>query len=103
MAEKIKTDLDRLLLVLIRKTNFSIYFAKIKPFFKFETKSILSTTFFIFSNISAILETQFYTLWTQTCRNLKSIKFATSRKKFYLNLKYRFYNSILSIRSKKNL
>ena len=32
MVEKIKTDVDRLLLVLTVKTNFSIYFAKTELF-----------------------------------------------------------------------
>ena len=57
MVEKIKTDFDRLFLVLIMKTNFPIYFAKIQFFFNFETKSSLSTSDFIFSNIFEILET----------------------------------------------
>ena len=64
MAEKIKTDIDRLLLVLLMKTNFPIYFAKIELLFNFETKSSLSTFVFIFSAISEILETTFYVLWT---------------------------------------
>ena len=76
MSEKIKVDVDRLLLVLIIKTTFPIYFAKIELFFNFETQSSLSTFVLIFFNISEILETKFYALWTQTCRNLKSIKFA---------------------------
>ena len=69
-------DVDRLLLVLIMKTNFPIYFAKIELFLNFETKSSLSASVFIFSNILEIFEIKFYALWTQTCRNLKSIKFA---------------------------
>ena len=34
MLQKIKTDVNRLLLVLIMKTNFPIYFAKIELFFQ---------------------------------------------------------------------
>ena len=52
MAEKIKTDVDSLLLMLIMKTNFPIYFAKIELFFNFKTKISLSTSVFIFSIIS---------------------------------------------------
>ena len=77
MVEKIKTNVGRLLLVLIMKTNFPIYFAKIELFFNFETKCTLSTSVFIFPNTSKILETTFYVFWTQTCRNLKSIKFVS--------------------------
>ena len=44
MAEQIKTDVDTLLLVLIMKTNFPIYFAKIELFFNFETKRGLSAS-----------------------------------------------------------
>ena len=75
MAEKIRIEVDRILWVLIVKTNFPIYFAKIELFFNFETKSSLSKSVFIISNIPEILEPKFYVLWTQTCRNLKSIKF----------------------------
>ena len=82
MAEKIKMDVDRLLLILIMKTKFPIYFAKIELFSNFETKSSLSTSVFIFSAISQILKTTFYVFWTQTYRNLKSIKFALLRKQF---------------------
>ena len=53
-----------------------IYFAKIELFYKFETKTNLSTSVFIFSTISQILKIIFYVFWAQTCRNLKSIKFA---------------------------
>ena len=42
MIEKIKTNVDRLLLVLIKEKKFPIYFAKIKLFFIFETKRSLS-------------------------------------------------------------
>ena len=46
MAEKMKTDADRLLLVLIMKKNYLIYFVKLNFFLIFETKSILSTSVF---------------------------------------------------------
>ena len=59
MSEKIETDVDGLLLVLIMKKN-SIYFAKNDLFFIFETKSSLSTSVFIFSTVSQILKTKFH-------------------------------------------
>ena len=62
MVKKIKTDVDRLLLILIIKIKFTIYFAEIELFFNFETKSSLSTFVSIFSNISKICETKFYAL-----------------------------------------
>ena len=49
MLEKIKMEVDRLLLVLIMKINFPTYFAEIELFFNFETKISLSTSVFIFS------------------------------------------------------
>ena len=55
MFEKIKTNVDRLLLVSIMKKKCSIYFAKTELFFIFKTKSSLSTSVFIFI------------FWTQTC------------------------------------
>ena len=55
MVEKIKTELNRLLLVLITGTIFSIYFAKIELFGIFETKRSLSSSVFTFSAISQIL------------------------------------------------
>ena len=73
MAEKIKKGVDRLLLVLIMKTNLLIYFVKLNFFFSFETKSSLSTFVFILSTNSQIMETKFYVFWTQTSRKLKSI------------------------------
>ena len=73
MSEKIKTGVDRLLLVVIMKTNFPIYFVKTELFLNFETYLRLSTSVFILSNIPEILKTKFYALWTQTCRNLKLI------------------------------
>ena len=76
MMEKIKTEVDRLLLVLTIKRIFPIYFAKIDLFFNFESKSSLSTSVFILSTIFQILKGTFHVLYTQTCRNLKSIKFA---------------------------
>ena len=74
IVEKIKTDVDKLLLVLTMKIFFSIYFAKIELFLNFETKRSLSTSVFIFSTISQILKRNCYVLQTQTCRNLRSIK-----------------------------
>ena len=71
-----KTDVDRLILVSITETKFSIYFTKIELFFIFETKSSLSTSFFILFTISRIFKSKCNVFWTQTCRNLKSIKFA---------------------------
>ena len=38
ILEKMKTDVDRLVLVFIMKTNVPIYFAKIELFFIFKTK-----------------------------------------------------------------
>ena len=58
------------------ETKCPVHFAKIALYFIFGTKSSLSTSVFIFSNIYQILKTKFYIFWTQTCRNLKSIKFA---------------------------
>ena len=42
MVEKIKTEVDRVLLVLNMKKNFPIYFTKIELFLNFETESSLS-------------------------------------------------------------
>ena len=74
--EKIKTDVDKPLLVLITKNNVPVHFAKIALYFIFGTKSSLSTSVFIFSTISQILKTKFYVVWTQTCKKLTLIKFA---------------------------
>ena len=57
-----KMKVERLLLVLTMKTNFPIYFAKTEIFFNFETKISLSTSDFIFSTISQILNRKFYVL-----------------------------------------
>ena len=76
MLEKIKTDVDGILLFLIMEKKISVYFAKIELFIISEIKSSLSTSVFIFSTISQILKTKFHVVWTQTCRNLKSIKLA---------------------------
>ena len=73
MADKIYTDVNKLLLVLTMKKKFLIYFVKIEIFWNLETKSSLSKSVFIFSNIPEILETKFYVHRTQRCRNLKSI------------------------------
>ena len=62
ILEKIKTEVDGLLLVLLMK------------------KSSLSTSVFIFSAIFQILKIKFYVVLIQTSRNLKSIKFATRKK-----------------------
>ena len=72
-----KTDVDRLYWVLImEKKNYPIYFSKIELFFNFETKSSLSMFVFFFFTISQIKKKIVYVLWIQTCRNVKSIKFA---------------------------
>ena len=60
MVVKIKTDVDRLLLVLTMNKIFPICIAKIKLFFNFETKSSLYTSVFIFTAISQILKRKFY-------------------------------------------
>ena len=75
MVEKIKTDVDRLLLVSTMKKQCPIYFAETELFFNFETKNSLSTSVFIFT-ISQISKIKFYVLQTEACRNLKAIKFA---------------------------
>ena len=66
MIEKIKTDVDRQLSVFPMKKHFPIYYAKIGLFFYFVTKSSLSTSVFIYSKISQILETKYYVLWAQS-------------------------------------
>ena len=60
MVDRIKTDVDRLLLVpkMKKMFNFTKYISK--PFFSIKTKSNLSTSVFIFSTIFQILETKFY-------------------------------------------
>ena len=58
MVKKIKTDVDKLM-ILTMKHEFSIYFAKIELFFSFETKSSLSTSVFISSTISQISKKKF--------------------------------------------
>ena len=73
----IKIDRDRLLLILIIKKNAWLNSAEMVLSFIFEIKSSLSTSIFISSNISEILNTKFHVLRTQTCTNLKSIKFAS--------------------------
>ena len=60
MVEKIKTDVDKLFFFFTVKKNFPIYFAKIELLFNFETKSSLSTSVFIFSAISQILNRKFH-------------------------------------------
>ena len=56
ILEKIKTDVKRLILVLIMKKNVFIYFAKIELFLNFATKNSLSSSVFILSTISQILK-----------------------------------------------
>ena len=63
------------ILILIMKNKFSVYFAKINLFLIFETKSSLSTSFFILT-ISQILKNKFYFISTETYRNQKTVKFA---------------------------
>ena len=69
IAEKIKKDVDRSLLV--SKMKKSLILAKYTEKFVFiiKAKSSPSTSVFIFYNISQILKTKFYAFWTQTCRN----------------------------------
>ena len=55
MVGKIKTDLERLLLVLIMEKKCPLYCIKIELFFIFETTSSLSKSVFIFPIISQIL------------------------------------------------
>ena len=92
MVEKIKPDVDKLLLVLTIKKMFPIYFAEIKLFLNRKTKSSLSSSVFIFANIFEILKTKFYALWTQTWRNIKSIIYAT-----FLNITCPSSGSILKL------
>ena len=86
IVEKLKTDVDRLLLVfkmknslisqniseillLVSKMKKSLISQNILEFFFsiIKTKSSLSSSVFIFSIISQILKTKFYVFWTQTC------------------------------------
>ena len=92
MVEKIKADVSRLFLVTTIKKKISDIFCENWTSFNFDTKISISTSVFIFSTISQILKRKVYVLWTQTCRNLKSITFANflsmyhmPLKKFYLN------------------
>ena len=62
MIEKIKADVDRLLLVLKMKKKLPIYFTKTELFLNFEIKCNLSTSVFSFSTISQILSRKFYGL-----------------------------------------
>ena len=54
MVEKVKTDVDSLLLVLIMKKKNFDKFCKIELFLTFQTKSCLSTSVSIFSTIFQI-------------------------------------------------
>ena len=79
MVEKIKSDVDRLLVVSKLKKS-SILAKHIGIFFIVATKSSLSTSLFIFSTISQILKTKFYVFWKQTCRNWTKYELATFLK-----------------------
>ena len=64
MAEKIKTDVDRLLLVLkMQKSSVSEKFIG-KFVFTVQTKRSLSTSVFIYPVIFQILTTNVYGFWT---------------------------------------
>ena len=68
MVEKIKTNVDRLLLVSkLKRSSFSE--KSIGNFFFFMKTKNISMSLFIYSTISQILETIFYLFWAQTCRN----------------------------------
>ena len=77
MLNKIQTDAGRLHLVLKMTKSSSLAKSIEKFIFIIKTKSSLSTSVFILSTISQILKTKFYVFWKQTCRNLKSIEFAS--------------------------
>ena len=77
-------DVDRLLLVLTMKKNF-LYILLRLNFFEVSKPKVVYLRPFYFSNIPEISETTFYVLWTQTCRNLKSIIFANFLSITYLN------------------
>ena len=70
MEDKIKTDIDRLLLV--PKLKKSSILAKYIEKFVFIVKtksSLISMSVSIFSTISQILKTKLYVFWTQTCKS----------------------------------
>ena len=85
-----------------RDENFP---AKRAYLLNFETKSSLSPSVFIFSKITEIFETKLYVLWAQTCRNLKSIKFANylnhmplrKRRIYFLHFQILKRNMFLSV------
>ena len=79
MVEKIKTEVDRLLLVSKLK-NSSILGKYIGKFFSLSEKKY-STCVFIFSHISQILETKFYVFWPLICRNCTQKKDLIESKK----------------------
>ena len=60
MVENIKTDVDKVFLVLKMNKKFPIYFAKIEIVFNFKFKNSPSTSVFIFSTIFQILKIFFY-------------------------------------------
>ena len=87
MVEKIKTDVDRLLLVSTIKTYFPIYFAKTE-LFNFETRSTLSTSLFILSTISQILNRTFYVSHGFKGKSwLRFLTYCDSFRSFPLNCK----------------
>ena len=63
MLEKIKTDVERRLLVLIMEKTISIDFDEIDLFY-FLYKSFFIYVRFFSSTISQILKTIFYIIWT---------------------------------------
>ena len=62
MTEKIKTDVDKLLLIMTTEKKFPIDYNKIELFLNFETRSSVSTPVFIFSAISQILKRKIHVL-----------------------------------------
>ena len=70
-----KTGVDRLLLVLIMEKKFRKYFVELK--FPFSKPNIVYLRPFLTSlQFPKFFNKNFYVLWTKTCRNIKSIKFA---------------------------
>ena len=76
MVQKIKTDVDGLLLILIIKQIFAIHFAENEFVLIFCTESSLSKPVFIFSTIFKIKKNIFHIFWVKSCRNLIFIEFA---------------------------
>ena len=69
IVEKIKTDVNRLLLISKMKKSSILEKYTEKFVFIIKTKNSPSTSVFIFSDISQILKTKFDIFWTLTCRN----------------------------------